>query len=125
MNVSITLSQVQSIIDDQGTPKYRVANQISATENLTLALFVNDVDPDAYSHIASPYDLESYPEDRNAAIDAGLDFYRRSDATRDFTALDEALYFAAVVRQQLAYLAPATAETADAFPSTTTYVFTS
>ena len=125
MTVSITLSQVQTIIDDAGTPKYRVANLISGAEGISLALFVNDVDPDAYSHIASPYDLESYPEDRNAAIDAGLDFYRRPDATKDYVSVDEALHFAAVVRQQLAYLAPATADVADAFPSTNTYVFTS
>jgi hypothetical protein len=125
MSVSITLSQVRSVIDQgDGRVKYRVANQIVAAANLTLALFVNDVDPDDYSHIASLYDLNAYPEDRNEAINLGLDYYRRSDATQDYDSIDDAVHFAAVVKQQLAYLAPVVAAAQGTFPSTEVTTFT-
>jgi hypothetical protein len=125
MSVSITLSQVRTIVDQGGgSVKYRVANQITGAEGVTLALFVNDVDPDDYSRIASLYDLNAYPESRNEAINLGLDYYRRPDATQDYDSLEDALHFAAVVKQQLGYLAMTVAEAQDAFPGSETTVFT-
>jgi hypothetical protein len=125
MSVSIALSQIRTIVDQgDGQVKYRVANQITAATDITLALFVNDVDPDDYSHIASLYDLDAYPEDRTEAIARGLDYYRRADATQDYDSIDGALHFAHVVKQQLTYLASAAAAAQGAFPGAELTVFT-
>lgn len=120
---SVTLKQTRTTVDVSGVTQYQVANEITATEGLPLALFVNAVTPDAYSHIATVTDINSYPEDRNEAINLGLDYYRRPDAAKTYVLVSDAIHFAHVVREQLAYLVSAYSTVEAEFVGTDTFVF--
>lgn len=126
--ISITLIQTNEVIQDtsDGSLTYRVACQISATEGVSLALFVFDVLHEAYNHIATVYDLEHYPESVGDALSQGVDFYRQADVTRDFTNQHTALDFAKVVRSRLRVLTADLPDALETFTGTpTTYVYTS
>jgi hypothetical protein len=126
--ISITLVQTNEVIQDasDGSLTYRVACQITATEGVSLALFVFDVLHQVYNHIATVYDLEHFPESVGDALSQGVDFYRQQEVTRDFTSQHTALDFAKVTRARLRRLAadlPDALETFTGVP--TTYVYTS
>jgi hypothetical protein len=119
---TITLEQTRDTIDVNGVTQYRVNNTVVATEGLPLQLFVNRVEPDAYSHIATVTDIQDYPADRNEAINAGLDFYRRPDATKTYSQVGDANHFAHVVREQLTYLVSAYSSVEAEFAGQDTFV---
>lgn len=120
---SITLKQDRTLVDVGGVTKFQVANEVIATEGVPLALFVNKVEPDAYSHIATVTDIQNYPDDRDTAINLGLDYYRRPDATKSYTLVSEALNFMAVVSNQLNYLVAAYASVETEFVGSETLIF--
>ena len=122
---TITLKLTRTIIAGDAGDAYRVLAEIVATEGVPLTLFVNTVEPDAYSHIATMTDLQSWPESREEAINLGLDYYRRLDARRDFTTVTDALHFIRVVREQLNYLATTNDDLATEFVGTDTTVIPS
>ena len=126
--ISITLVQTNEVIQDtsDGSLMYRVFCQITATEGVSLSLFVFDVLRQSYNHIATVYDLENFPESVGDALSQGVDFYRQQEVTRDFTDQSTALDFAKVTRARLRQLAadlPDALETFTGVP--TTYVYTS
>lgn len=120
---SITLKQTRTLVDVSGVTQYQVANEIIATEGIPLALFVNTVTPDVYSHIATVTDINNYPEDRNEAINLGLDYYRRPDAAKTYALVGDAIHFAHVVREQLAYLVSAYSSVEAEFTGSDTFIF--
>ena len=121
---SISLQQERSIVTGGATQLYRVANRIVATEGgPPLGLFVNRVGTDVYDHVATVTDIMNYPEDLNDAINRGLDFYRRPDATKDWPALADALHFMSVINEQLTYLIRSYDELEPAFIGSDTHVF--
>ena len=120
---SITLKQDRTLVDVGGVTQFQVANEIIATEGVPLALFVNKVEPDAYSHIATVTDIQNYPDDRDTAINLGLDYYRRPDATKSYALVSEALNFMAVVSNQLNYLVAAYASVETEFVGSETLIF--
>jgi len=120
---SITLKQDRTLVDVGGVTQFQVANEVIATEGVPLALFVNKVEPDAYSHIATVTDIQNYPDDRDTAINLGLDYYRRPDATKSYTLVSEALNFMAVVSNQLNYLVAAYASVETEFVGSETLIF--
>ena len=122
---TVTLEQTRDTIDVSRVTQYRVSNEVVATEGLPLQLFVNRVEPDTYSHIATVTDLNNYPDDRNIAINLGLDYYRRPDASKTYSMIGDALNFAQVVREQLNYLVGAYSQVEAEFAGHDTFVFTS
>ena len=63
----------------------QVVAQITATEGISDKLFVfkvgDIVDNDVYDRVATPYDIQTYPEAR----DAQVAFFRASSATLSFS----------------------------------------
>jgi hypothetical protein len=119
------LQQNQFVVQNADmTSSFRVTNLVTATIGPPLALFVYDVPDDTFSHIASIIDIESYPESRNDALSAGLEFYRRPDVQKDFQSLSDATSFAEGVRGQLEALAQIYGDVEDEFIANTQYVFT-
>jgi len=126
--ISITLVQTNEVIQDpnDGSLTYRVTCQITATEGVSLALFVFDAQRETYNHIATVYDLDHYPESLGDALTQGVTFYRQAEVIRNFTSQHTALDFTKVVRSRLRILAadlPDALETFTGVP--TTYVYTS
>jgi hypothetical protein len=102
MSAQISISQVNSLIPREGEgPLYQVKFEIPASTEAPLALFVFDVSDDAYSHPATLYDIEAFPESKAEAISAGLDGYRQSAVTQQYEELTKALDFINVTRRRL------------------------
>jgi hypothetical protein len=126
MSVSLTLEQVQSIIDDgSGGVLYEVKNTVVASENLTLFCFVFSVDTQAYSHPATVRDLETFPENRGDAVTAGLEYYRQPSATKSYALLVDAINFASVVRGRLRVLPEEVERVREDFDGTQEFTYTS
>lgn len=124
MSVSITLIQEHTIIDNEGSVTYRILDQVTASEGISLALFVFKTEDQAYSRPATVYDLDAYPESYNEAVNLGLDYYRLPEVTKDFDAISAALSFEAVIRSRLQVLANELPKTQEGlFDGTNTYVF--
>lgn len=68
-----------------GAEQYRAQITVTATTNaLELELFVFDTVTDAYAGVATHYALEVYPNNKTAAINGGLPFYRAAAVLRDY-----------------------------------------
>ena len=79
--VYLTLHQVTSILDG---PLYHVKNEITAFAGIDPNAFVFRVSDSAFDHYATSADYSVYPTTRDAAIAAGLGFYRQSKVERDW-----------------------------------------
>lgn len=126
MSVSLTLEQVQSVIDDgSGGVLYEVKNTVVASTNLTLFCFVFRVDTSEYSHPATVRDLATFPEDRGDALAAGLEYYRTPTATKSYALIVDAINFASVVRGRLRVLPEEVERVRNDFDGTQSYTYTS
>lgn len=57
---------------------YVVAAEVNASSGVPQELFVYDVSEDRFDHVATVYDLNTYPTSRDGAVNAGVVFYRRA-----------------------------------------------
>lgn len=102
MSAQISINQVNSLVPREGEgPLYQVKFEVPASTDAPLALFVFDVADDSYSHPATLYDIEAFPESKEAAISAGLDCYRQNAVTQQYEELTKALDFVSVTRRRL------------------------
>lgn len=122
MPVTITVEQENTLVEQpEGETLYQVSYKVVATEGLPLALFTFKVVPDEYSHPTTVYDLAAYPDDRNEAINLGLDFYRAPEVVRQFVDITDAVNFAVVTRSRLTALTSALPLTQAEFTGKQTY----
>jgi hypothetical protein len=106
MSITINLDQTKTV-EAGATPDapiYRVKNEVVASEGVSLALFVFETEGDAFSHVATPRDLEAYADNKATAISEGTTYYRAAIATVDFDRIDDADSFATIVRSRLTSL---------------------
>lgn len=125
MSVSITLEQTQTVEDGatSDAPIYRVKNEIVATDGVSMALFVFETEGDAFSHVATPRDLEAYADSKGTAQGEGTTFYRAALVTVDFDRIDDATSFASIVRSRLQALTQTLPRAQEYFTGMTTHVF--
>ena len=83
---------------------FRVNVSIIDATNIDIHVLVFDVEHNVFSHVATVYDMESYPADRSQAHTAGLQFYRGIGVTKEFYTVAEAIYFENVTKQRLQIL---------------------
>jgi hypothetical protein len=125
MSVSITVTQTNTVVPQtDGTVKYQVRFVIDAAEEIPLALFVFETEDDSYCFPATLYDLEAYPDTKNAAIAQGLDRYRASEVTRIYELLLDALDFISVTHSRLQSVVNEFKNAEDAFAGTETFTLT-
>lgn len=84
---------------------YRINVSIIDAVNIDINVLVFDEEHNTFSHVATVYDMESYPADREQAHSAGLQFFRQRGVTRQFSTVEEAVYFEDVTRSRLKTLA--------------------
>lgn len=101
---------------------YRVGVEIINAINIDMSVLVFDVEHQRFSHVATPYDMLSFPATRDAAINATLAFYRDTSAVRDYDNLNEATGFDTVTRNRLKQLAVGWNTTQVAFSPSDTVV---
>jgi len=73
--------------------------------NIDIDVLVFDTEHNTFSHVATVYDMESYPSDRTQASVAGLQFYRSRGVSREFASIAEATYFETITKSRLSILA--------------------
>ena len=124
MSVSITLQQDNTTYNDEDNqPVYKSANEVIASEGIPLALFVFAVSDDSFSHVAATRDIEAYPNNRNDAVNDGLDYYRQAMVTREFDNITDAQAFALHVRSRLQFLSNDYPAVKDSFEGSETYTY--
>lgn len=121
MSITITVEQEQIVLEQPGDVLYQVSYKVIASEGIPLALFTFKVEPDGYSHPSTVFDLYAYPENRNDAINEGLEFYRAPEVVRQFSDLTDAIQFANVTRSRLTALTSALPVTQATFVGKETY----
>lgn len=126
MSVNITLDVSHTVVaSENDDPSYTVACEVTATEGIDLSLFVYSTTSEEFSHPATVFDLESYPVGRAEAINLGLDYYRQTTVSEEFSTMSDALSFEILIRRRMQYLANDLPQTQDRiFEGTQTYVIT-
>ena len=125
MSVQITLKQTNTLEEGAslGLVVYRSANEIVAADEIELQLFVFDVVDDAFSHVATPRDLDLYPNNKVEALSLGVDRYRQASVTKDFERLDIAEDFIAAIQSRVHWLANVYDRIQAAFEGEETFVY--
>lgn len=123
MTVSVTLVETRTV---EAGPLYRVKHDISASVDIDDHVFVFGTETEAFSHVATVYDMEKVTAKTLAAAQAaGDDFYRLDEVTKDWTSLDTAAEFAAYNKQRLQFLVTEYETYTSSFAGTTTTTITS
>lgn len=93
----ITLSRTERVVeqDPPGAPRYEVALRVVAAGGIEPEIFVMERSTDAFSHVALVPDMTQWPIGRDAALQAGKDYYRVRDITQTWDTRELAAAFAA------------------------------
>jgi hypothetical protein len=126
MTVQITLKQINSLVDgaSPGLVLYRSANEIIAADGVELQLFVYLTESDAFSHVATPHDIDLYPNNKVDAQAGGFTYYRRVDVTKDLERLDLAEDFIAAIQSRVRWLANVYDRIQETFTGEQTFTYT-
>ncbi len=102
MNVRIDVEQVRTVEDG---PLYRVATSVVYTTRIDRNIFVFNAATDAFEHVASVWDIDNLPTDKQTALNTSVDYYRLEAVTRDSADVAEASEFAVYTLSRIASLA--------------------
>jgi hypothetical protein len=97
---------------------YRVQLDIIDVINIDFDVLVFSTEHDTFSHVATVYDMETYPATRVAAQAANLAYYRWRGATLNFIRLQDATDFESITRNRLKLLADKWSSIVDDFSGT-------
>ena len=122
MAVSITLKQTQSITEEN---LFRVLDEVTAAADISASIFVFTTETQAFSHVATVYDIEhltytSYAE----AFAAGAEYYRLDEVQKDFESQATAESFASYTQARTRTLVDDYIEYSAGFEGVTTFVYT-
>ena len=77
MSVRIEVNQTRSV--DEG-PVFKVDTHVIYASGIAREIFVFDTATQDFSHVATTYDMETYPDDYATAVAEGADFFRKDQA---------------------------------------------
>ena len=123
MTVSITLLETRSV---EAGVLYRVKQEITASVDISASVFVFRTDTRLFSHVATVYDMEKLESTSiEEAEEAGDEFYRLDEVTKDWESLDTSLEFSSYNKLRLNSLVDEYEVYTNTFAGTTTTVITS
>jgi hypothetical protein len=123
MTVSVTLVETRTV---ETGPLYRVKHDITASVHISPYVFVFTTETEAFSRVATVYDIEKVTHTTLAAAQtAGAEFYRLDEVTKNWESLDLAAEFAAYNKQRLQFLVSEYETYTSSFAGTTTTTLTS
>lgn len=102
MTVTIQADFTKDIPADN---QYRVQVSIVDATNITLDVLVFDTESGEYSHVASVFDMETYPVGQEAAASGNLVYFRDRGAAVTYNLLKSADEFIAITQGRLKTLA--------------------
>jgi len=94
---------------------YRVRVDIIDVTNIDFDVLVFDTETGNYSHVATVFDLETYPAGQPAAAASNLTFFRDRGVIANFSNIRDATGFEQVTENRLKILAVAWGSVTDAF----------
>ena len=121
MSVRIDIEQIRSVLEG---PVYRVYTAVIYNQGIDRNIFVFNTATEAFEHVATPWDLENLPTDRQDALNRGIDYNRHENVTRDGDYIDEALEYATYTLARIASLAQAYELAVDQFAGSATSSYT-
>lgn len=86
-SVSLTLRQTVATTVVSGGATYQVTNAVTTSTGIDPAVFVFKTDTQAFDHYATAPDMDALPDTWEAAVAAGLGFYRQSSVSRTWTTI--------------------------------------
>jgi len=122
MTVRIEMRQTRTL--EEG-PIYRVKNTILYATGIQKEVFVFQVVDEEFSHVAYPYDMENVPVGKAAAAEAGNNYYRALEVTRDYDTLNTATEFAVHSRGRVSFLADQYELATEGFEGEDDYIYES
>lgn len=94
---------------------YRVQLDIIDVVNIDFDVLVFDTEHDTFSHVATVYDLETYPASKTTAELTLAPFYRGRGATVSYYTIKDATGFESITKARLKVLAVSYSSIVDAF----------
>jgi len=98
MAVSITY-EVTSTAPGPGT--YCVEFRVQAAVDIDPAIFVFDTEYGAFTGVATPYDLQTWPVGQAAAQVAQVAYFRSTGVLRNLPTVDKAQYFESYTQSRI------------------------
>lgn len=98
MTVSITYEIVTT------TPRadaYYVDVRVLSATDIEPQIFVFDVEHQAFTGVATVYDMRVFPSSRDAAIAQNLAYFRATGVVKNFQRIDQAEYFDSYTRSRI------------------------
>ena len=93
MTVVIEVKQVRSVVEG---PLYRVDTSVLRAQQIDPEIFVLSTEDDSFNHVATVWDMQTYPNTKQEAQATGSPFYRVTQAVVDYenenTAVSAASY---------------------------------
>lgn len=122
MAVSITLKQTQSITEDN---LFRVLDEITDATDISTYVFVFTTETQAFSHVATVYDVEHIVDTTyEDAFAHGAEYYRLAAVQKDFESQVKAEAFAAYTQVRTETLVDDYTAYSDGFEGETTFIYT-
>lgn len=84
-----------------GTEQYPVRVEVLDAQYIESAIFVFDVEHQAFIGVATPFDMITYPATREAAQEANLDYFRASGVLRTFDTISSATDFSTITASRI------------------------
>lgn len=101
MTVRIDLKQTKTV--EEG-PLYRVHNQVTYAHEIPQKVFVFNVETGEFDHVATVWDLQSYPFTKDEAILEHIPYYLASECSREYPDIQSALDFTSYVYSRIEWL---------------------
>jgi hypothetical protein len=101
MSSTVTLRQTKTI---ELGPAYVVKNEIISSTDIQPELFVHEVLTEAFSYVATVWDLQQYPVTKAEAEAESLPYYLDAEGTKSFSVLQDAVDHEAYVVSRLTSL---------------------
>jgi len=102
MSVKIEIHQVRSVVEG---PLYRVNTSVVHAIGIDRGIFVFRMDTQEFSHVATTWDMENYPDNLAEAQATPFEFYRQTSCVKDYEDAEVATQFAAYTRSRIDWLA--------------------
>ena len=102
MTVRLEIHQARTV--EEG-PEFKVATSVTYASGINRNIFVFNTETEDFEHVATVYDMEQWLADRDDAIEAGDNYYRKDAAIVGYEVQETAADAASYTLERIEYLA--------------------
>ncbi len=122
MTVRIEIDQTRTVEDG---PIYRVTTSVIYAAGVAREIFVFNTETQDFSHVATTYDMENYPDNRTEALTNSAGYYRQAVVDIGYDTVTVATAAAAYTVARVDYLTSTYSTFTDSFEGSDTRIFES